>query len=172
MLTHTQTLPKQMRAAQRSGRARAAADGYDALSWLQPSRLAEHGGAPCALAEVVPSPRLKGYRNKCEFTIGKGADGNACVGYQLGKGPLGQTMVGAPTDCNVPPEMLAAVAVIQEWRLRDGQLATFDKWGKSRRLAPDRRAPRVRLDRRRRRRGGRRRRGRRRRHAADVAPRG
>ena len=77
------------------------------------------------------SPRLKGYRNKCEFTIGKGADGKPCVGYQLGKGKLGQTMVGAPTDCtNVPPEMLAAVAVIQEWLLRDGQLATFDKWGK------------------------------------------
>ena len=130
MLTVLQTLPKQMRAAQRSAEP-AQRPRYDALSWLQPSRLAEHGGAPCALAEVVPSPRLKGYRNKCEFTIGKGADGNACVGYQLGKGKLGQTMVGAPTDCtNVPPEMLAAVAVIQEWLLRDGQLATFDKWGK------------------------------------------
>ena len=130
MLTVLQTLPKQMRAAQRSAEP-AQRPRYDALSWLQPSRLAEHGGAPCSLAEVVPSPRLKGYRNKCEFTIGKGADGNACVGYQLGKGKLGQTMVGAPTDCtNVPPEMLAAVAVIQEWLLRDGQLATFDKWGK------------------------------------------
>ena len=72
MLSVLQTLPADAR-AQRSAEP-AQRPRYDA-PWPQPSRLAEHG-APCALAEVVLPPFLKGYRNKCEFTIGKGADGN------------------------------------------------------------------------------------------------
>jgi tRNA/tmRNA/rRNA uracil-C5-methylase (TrmA/RlmC/RlmD family) len=38
------------------------------------------GGDVCELEPVRPSPVLTGYRNKCEFSIGRDRDGKICVG--------------------------------------------------------------------------------------------
>eukprot|EP00300_Choanocystis_sp_HF-7_P042899 c9564_g1_i2.p1 GENE.c9564_g1_i2~~c9564_g1_i2.p1 ORF type:complete len:254 (+),score=62.14 c9564_g1_i2:22-762(+) len=38
----------------------------------------------CELSEVVASPVIDGYRNKCEFTIGIGGDGSVEVGFLQG----------------------------------------------------------------------------------------
>ena len=37
------------------------------------------GGLPCPLLEMVASPVLDEYRNKCEFTIGTAADGKVAL---------------------------------------------------------------------------------------------
>lgn len=44
----------------------------------------EHGGLPCALETIQPSPMQDGYRNKCEFSIGKDAQGVKRVGFRVG----------------------------------------------------------------------------------------
>ena len=36
------------------------------------------------LNPIIPSPIIEGYRNKCEFTVGKDLDGKASVGFLLG----------------------------------------------------------------------------------------
>lgn len=41
-------------------------------------------GLPCQLEEIIPSPVVDGYRNKCEFSIGYAVDGKRVVGFQLG----------------------------------------------------------------------------------------
>uniref|UniRef100_A0A9I3EH20 tRNA (uracil(54)-C(5))-methyltransferase n=1 Tax=Anopheles dirus TaxID=7168 RepID=A0A9I3EH20_9DIPT len=44
----------------------------------------DHGGLPCAFEPIRPSPLTDGYRNKCEFSIGKDAQGVKRVGFRVG----------------------------------------------------------------------------------------
>src|SRR5690349_3197011 len=44
------------------------------LAWL-PSACEENDGLPCRLSDVIASPLVDGYRNKCEFTFGWNFDG-------------------------------------------------------------------------------------------------
>ncbi|CAG8433723.1 10421_t:CDS:10 [Diversispora eburnea] len=39
---------------------------------------------PCEVRTIISSPILEGYRNKCEFTIGKNLNGEKTVGFLLG----------------------------------------------------------------------------------------
>ena len=68
------------------------------MPWLR-SRPEHEGGLACKLEAVVPSPTVHGYRNKCEFTIGRDAAGAPCVGFVLGRFKLGVAHIGPPTDC-------------------------------------------------------------------------
>uniref|UniRef100_A0A9I3FH28 tRNA (uracil(54)-C(5))-methyltransferase n=1 Tax=Anopheles epiroticus TaxID=199890 RepID=A0A9I3FH28_9DIPT len=43
-----------------------------------------NGGLPCAFDSIRPSPMQDGYRNKCEFSIGKDASGVKRVGFRVG----------------------------------------------------------------------------------------
>eukprot|EP00966_Prymnesium_polylepis_P087610 2027448-Prymnesium_polylepis.1 len=49
------------------------------------AHLDAHEGAPRTVEEVVPSPLVDGYRNKCEFSFGKDVDGQPALGFQLGQ---------------------------------------------------------------------------------------
>jgi hypothetical protein len=52
----------------------------------------------CSFDPVLASPLTHGYRNKCEFTIGKdgvGGSGEACVGFRLGSFKNGSTRIGS-----------------------------------------------------------------------------
>lgn len=70
-------------------------------------------GAFCPLADTMPSPVVDGYRNKCEFTIGRDAEGSVCVGFRLGCFRDGLTAVAAPDGCpNVSPEMKRVCAAL------------------------------------------------------------
>ncbi|XP_033106037.1 tRNA (uracil(54)-C(5))-methyltransferase homolog isoform X2 [Anneissia japonica] len=45
----------------------------------------EHAGLCCPLSEVIPSPQVEGYRNKSDFSVGVGQDGNEkTVGMLVG----------------------------------------------------------------------------------------
>jgi len=82
--------------------------------WLTRVIARAAGGRCCPQADVVRAPVTKGYRNKCEFTIGKDADGRACVGFKIGAFRDGVTAVGSPAQCdNISAQMKAAVAAMQ-----------------------------------------------------------
>ena len=83
------------------------------MSWLWPEELKQSEWAPCPLEVVVPSPRVDGYRNKCEFSIGRDGAGRPCVGFVLGRFKQGVVAIGPPDACpNVSAEMKGLVAAV------------------------------------------------------------
>ena len=99
------------------------------MPWLKPQRVeGRDDGLVCDLAQVVPSPVTHGYRNKCEFSIGRDADGAPCVGFVLGRvRQVGFAAIGAPTDCpNVSDEMKLLAEAMQA-RVRAPAQPPFDK---------------------------------------------
>lgn len=74
-------------------------------------------GMCCPLEPVLPSPVREGYRNKCEFTIGRSLDGKErVVGFRAGKYRDGTCQVGEPTCCtNVPVKMLQVVKRVESF---------------------------------------------------------
>ena len=53
----------------------------------------------CEMEGIVRSPVLNGYRNKSEFTIGPGADGEPTCGFNVGSFRDGLTAVAPPVGC-------------------------------------------------------------------------
>ena len=54
-----------------------------------------------SISEIKQSPVLMGYRNKCEFTIGKNTDTNeeTCIGFVKGSFSLGNISIESPDEC-------------------------------------------------------------------------
>ncbi|KAJ1627164.1 hypothetical protein T492DRAFT_842586 [Pavlovales sp. CCMP2436] len=78
--------------------------------WLSKPIAKANDGRVCELAPIVRAPVIREYRNKCEFTIGAGADGSPCVGFKLGQFKDGITAIGDPSGCsNVSREMKTPV---------------------------------------------------------------
>ncbi|KAM4579391.1 tRNA (uracil-5-)-methyltransferase homolog A isoform 1-T3 [Fundulus diaphanus] len=69
----------------------------------------------CPLEAIRPSPTQTGYRNKCEFLISVGADGeDKTIGFRLGKYKGGSCAVVGPAEtCHVSAE---AKRVVQEFQ--------------------------------------------------------
>ena len=110
-------LPKEMSDAAR-GVPDSAKAKFKELPWLQPSHIASSGGLAVPLGEVIPARLRSGYRNKCEFSFGRDAAGQPCLGFQLGQIKLVGAVVGPPDECpNVSDEMKAVVARIQSFLL-------------------------------------------------------
>ena len=53
----------------------------------------------CDLSPPVPSPVLEGYRNKCEFSLGRDREGGRVAGFLLGKYTEGMLAVAPVDDC-------------------------------------------------------------------------
>ncbi|KOO29742.1 tRNA (uracil-5-)-methyltransferase-like a [Chrysochromulina tobinii] len=78
------------------------------VPFVDPKVTQAHEGAPCELAPVIPAPRTHGYRNKCEFSFGRDAEGRPCIGFLRGALRFGPPVVGPPDACpNVSDEMKA-----------------------------------------------------------------
>ncbi|KAL3312560.1 tRNA methyltransferase 2 [Cichlidogyrus casuarinus] len=59
----------------------------------------------CPCADIVPSPVLDHYRNKCEFTVGADYNGNEPkIGFRLGKYKAGKLTVGLPESIQIVPQ--------------------------------------------------------------------
>lgn len=71
----------------------------------------------CPLEALRPSPIQTEYRNKCEFLISVGADGeDKTIGFRLGKYKGGSCAVVGPADtCHVPPEAKKVVSEFQKF---------------------------------------------------------
>ncbi|GAQ89151.1 hypothetical protein KFL_004920010 [Klebsormidium nitens] len=99
--------------------------GVPSPAWLRHSK--KHTGMACPLLGIVASPVTEGYRNKCEFTIGLGMDGQRTVGFQLGLFREGYTAIASPREClNVSPVSKAYVEIIQDF-IRTSELSVWDK---------------------------------------------
>jgi tRNA (uracil-5-)-methyltransferase len=84
-------------------------------AWLTRYKAKQMGGRCCPQDPVVRSPVHEGYRNKCEFAIGKDEEGRTCVGFTRGRFREGATAVGSPELChNVSSEMKRVVQVVCE----------------------------------------------------------
>ena len=97
------------------------------MRWLAPEVLKQQEWSPCPLEAVVPSPRVDGYRNKCEFSIGRDGAGQPCVGFVLGRFKQGVVAIGPPQGCpNVSDHMKGLAAAVQR-AVAASALPPFDK---------------------------------------------
>ncbi|XP_069850473.1 tRNA (uracil-5-)-methyltransferase homolog A isoform X1 [Dipodomys merriami] len=89
------------------------------LPWLLTQRH-NHNKACCPLEGVRPSPQQTEYRNKCEFLVGVGVDGeDNTVGCRLGKYKGGTCAVASPFDTvHIPEATKQVVKAFQEF-IRD-----------------------------------------------------
>lgn len=80
----------------------------DIKHWLL-ERKKKYGAIPCELLDILPSPVTEGYRNKCEFTVGPGLEGDSVVGFRYGTYAQGTVCVGSPEEVSFLPEAMQAV---------------------------------------------------------------
>ncbi|XP_012668138.1 tRNA (uracil-5-)-methyltransferase homolog A isoform X2 [Otolemur garnettii] len=96
------------------------------LPWLLSQRH-KHNKACCPLEGVHPSPQQTEYRNKCEFLVGVGVDGeDNTVGCRLGKYKGGSCAVAAPFDTvHIPEATKQVVKAFQEF-IRSTPYSAYD----------------------------------------------
>ncbi|KAG7241362.1 hypothetical protein INR49_025562, partial [Caranx melampygus] len=85
------------------------------LPWLFAQK-GKYNKMCCPLEAIQPSPTQTEYRNKCEFLISVGADGeDKTIGFRLGKYKGGSCAVVGPTEsCHVSAEAKRVVAEFQK----------------------------------------------------------
>ena len=70
--------------------------------WVQAQ---DNEGRCCEYGGIKPSPETSGYRNKCEFTVGKDENGAMTVGFRVGS--FAETLlVKKADDCTVVPPIV------------------------------------------------------------------
>ena len=75
----------------------------------------------CELRPIIGSPVTEGYRNKCEFSIGKTIDGEIMVGNRLSSYASGCTSVGSVEDLKMPTEkMKLAAKLLRDFVIKSG----------------------------------------------------
>lgn len=86
-----------------------------------------HDKLPCKLLPIKPSPQIDGYRNKCEFSVGKDSAGNITIGFRLGSYVDGTVEVG-PLDNlkHVSDRMKRLVKLFEEYVRQSDTLTVFD----------------------------------------------
>ncbi|XP_061115501.1 tRNA (uracil-5-)-methyltransferase homolog A [Conger conger] len=86
------------------------------LPWLFVQK-EKHNKMCCPLEPIRPSPVQTEYRNKCEFLVGIGANGeDKTVGFRLGKYKGGSCAVVGPSESiHVPPEAKKVVQAFQDY---------------------------------------------------------
>ena len=70
----------------------------DLHDWLMPHNSSTTAGMGFLYEDVVPSPAVDGYRNKCEFTVGRNIAGEIAVGFRVGTYLEGSISVDSPRD--------------------------------------------------------------------------
>ncbi|KAI9076173.1 hypothetical protein K1719_041871 [Acacia pycnantha] len=117
----TQILKKLTRNARK-----ACPSGVSLPEWILKSR--DIGGLPCKLEGIIGSPRVNGYRNKCEFSVGYSVEGKVTVGFMLGNFREGVTAVEEAGDCpNVSTIALQHASIFQEF-LQQSQLPVWNRF--------------------------------------------
>ncbi|KAM6155703.1 tRNA (uracil-5-)-methyltransferase homolog A [Rhynchocyon petersi] len=96
------------------------------LPWLLTQRH-KHNKACCPLEGVRPSPLQTEYRNKCEFLVGVGVNGeDNTVGCRLGRYKGGTCAVAAPFDTvHIPEATKQVVRAFQEF-IRSTPYSAYD----------------------------------------------
>uniref|UniRef100_A0A672ZMG0 tRNA (uracil(54)-C(5))-methyltransferase n=1 Tax=Sphaeramia orbicularis TaxID=375764 RepID=A0A672ZMG0_9TELE len=86
------------------------------LPWLFAQK-GKYNKMCCSLEDIRPSPTQTEYRNKCEFLISVGADGeDKTIGFRLGKYKGGSCAVVGPAEtCHVSAEAKRVVSEFQKF---------------------------------------------------------
>ncbi|XP_055532938.1 tRNA (uracil-5-)-methyltransferase homolog A [Wyeomyia smithii] len=73
-------------------------------------------GLPCKLESIKSSPQIDGYRNKCEFSVGKNEHGETKVGFRVGSYSNGFIEVESPENLkNISDKMKVTVKLFEEF---------------------------------------------------------
>ncbi|XP_014468217.1 PREDICTED: tRNA (uracil-5-)-methyltransferase homolog A-like isoform X1 [Dinoponera quadriceps] len=94
--------------------------------WINSQRKL-HNGLPCELQDILSADVTEAYRNKCEFTIGKGGEQNEImIGFRLSSYASGSTAVGPIDDlCHIPQNMKTAMKILETF-IRKSDLEPFN----------------------------------------------
>lgn len=98
----------------------------DLKDWVEKNQKI-YDGLPCELWNVRYAEQTEGYRNKCEFSIGKHEEsGLPTIGFRLGSYATGSTCVGPVESLkHIPERMKKAVEVLEKY-IRRSDLEVFD----------------------------------------------
>ncbi|XP_046593625.1 tRNA (uracil-5-)-methyltransferase homolog A [Neodiprion lecontei] len=98
----------------------------DLTDWIE-SQKGLHQGLLCDVQPILRADMIDGYRNKCEFTIGKSEmSGTVTIGFRLSSYAAGCTAVGPVEDLkHIPQRMIDAVKVFEGF-VRKSKLDVFD----------------------------------------------
>lgn len=84
-------------------------------------------GLVCPLTEVIPSPALEKYRNKCEFTVGINPEDNELtVGFRVSSYKKGSFAVGPVHHLPHLPDSMKNAVKLLEGHFRASSLKAFD----------------------------------------------
>ncbi|KAI8912169.1 S-adenosyl-L-methionine-dependent methyltransferase [Powellomyces hirtus] len=101
------------------------------LTWLGPACGSNKEKLPCELLEVIPSPAVDNYRNKCEFTFGWNTAGEKVAGFLCGSFKDGvMTIIEANVAKNVSPAGAEIAKSLTQF-LRDSPLEIYDRIAKT-----------------------------------------
>lgn len=96
------------------------------LSWTQDASK-QYNKMPCELLPIVPSPIQHFYRNKCEFSFGKNAEGQVTLGFMMGLYKEGTIEVRDPQEClHVTEAAKQIVRVITDY-VSQSEYSVFDR---------------------------------------------
>ena len=96
------------------------------LDWFNQQK-DKYNGLPCELLPILSTDTITGYRNKCEFTVGRSTEkGKVTIGFRLSSYAAGSTAVG-PIDnlCHIPNKMKAVAKVLEEF-IQNSELKPFE----------------------------------------------
>ncbi|RHZ45268.1 hypothetical protein Glove_682g22 [Diversispora epigaea] len=82
---------------------------------------------PCEVRTIISSPILEGYRNKCEFTIGKNLNGEKTVGFLLGAYKDGLNAVLEPEKSLNVSEVAKKIATAMQTYVRKSEYDVYDR---------------------------------------------
>lgn len=86
----------------------------------------QYNGLPCELLDIKPSPTIDGYRNKCEFTIGKNLNDEKVIGFRLGTYSSGSVEVESASNLKNIPSSMKNVTQMFEKFVQNSKLDVFN----------------------------------------------
>lgn len=85
------------------------------------SKMNEYVDPAIEVRPIIPSPQSSGYRNKCEFSVGRDGSGEIQVGNRCGSYQSGTIHVESTKDLKMPPEkMKKAANLFREFVVKSG----------------------------------------------------
>lgn len=83
-------------------------------------------GLPCIWHGIKEAPKINGYRNKCEFAVGKNADDEPTVGFRLGSYSDGSVEVAPVEDLPHIPDRTKLAVKLYESYIKTSKYSIFN----------------------------------------------
>lgn len=83
-------------------------------------------GVPCIWHGIKEAPKINGYRNKCEFAVGKNANNEPTVGFRLGSYTDGSIEVASVQDLPHIPDRTKLAVKLYESYIKASKFSEFN----------------------------------------------